>query len=103
MEEESISIKKVLQKLGAEKITSLLVEGGATVNDSFLKTRYINQLIMYIAPIIIGGNAAPGTFGGDGFIKLSDALNLQIKEIKRIGEQIKIIALKEENDVYRNR
>lgn len=102
MEEESISIEKVLQKLGAEKITSLLVEGGATVNSSFLKTKYINQLIMYIAPIVIGGNMAPGAFGGQGFKRLTDTLKLQIKELKQIEGQIKVVATKEENYVYRN-
>lgn len=103
MEGEKISIEKVLQKLGAEKVTSLLVEGGATVNSSFLQSMYINQLIMYISPIIIGGNMAPGAFGGQGFKRLADTLKLQIKEIKQMEGNIKIVATKEENDVYRNR
>lgn len=103
MESDNISIEKVLQKLGAEKVTSLLVEGGATVNSSFLQSMYINQLIMYISPIIIGGNMAPGAFGGQGFKRLADTLKLQIKEIKQMEGNIKIVATKEENDVYRNR
>ena len=103
MEGEKISIEKVLQKLGAEKVTSLLVEGGATVNSSFLQSMYINQLTMYISPIIIGGNMAPGAFGGQGFKRLADTLKLQIKEIKQMEGNIKIVATKEGNDVYRNR
>ena len=96
MKEKTIQIKQVLQLLGREKIASLLVEGGAEINHSFLTERQINQLIMYIAPIIIGGEKAPGVFGGDGFTRLTDALQLQINEIKNLDEQIKIVATKEE-------
>src|SRR5699024_1808155 len=52
MDDSEIKIKKVLEKLGEEKISSVFVEGGATVNGSFLKAGFINELIMYIAPII---------------------------------------------------
>lgn len=104
LEEREVQIHNVLQRLGREKVTSVFVEGGATINSTFLKSRLINQLIMYMSPIIIGGHEAPGAFGGEGFTHLTDSLKLHIQQIEQIEGQIKIVATKEKeaNNVYRN-
>lgn len=92
-----LQIKEILKVLGEEKIMSLFVEGGATVNGSFLKEKAVNQLITYFAPKLVGGQMAPTSFAGEGFHELHDALSLRIVSIEKIGPDVKIISeVKEE-------
>ena len=102
LEDEKLELRNVLEILRQKEIVSLFVEGGASVNGSFLKQKLINQLIIYMAPIVIGGQDAPGPFGGSGVAHLSDSLKLKIKDVTKIDDQIKIVAKKEEQHVYRN-
>ncbi|OIJ10714.1 riboflavin biosynthesis protein RibD [Anaerobacillus alkalilacustris] len=90
---DKIKIKDLLQILGKKGITSLFVEGGSAVNDSFLRAHAINELITYIAPKLIGGKEAPTSFSGIGFSKIENALPLTIKEVKQIGDDIKIVSV----------
>ncbi len=90
---DKIIIEDLLKCLGEKSITSLFVEGGSTVNDSFLRSKCINEVITYIAPKLIGGSGAPTSFSGIGFPNLGDALQLMIKEVTQLGQDIKIVLI----------
>ena len=92
LETSEVKISVVIKLLGERGITSLFVEGGATVNGSFLKEKKINQLITYIAPTLIGGENAPTSIGGEGFQKMVETFALSIEEVSMVGKDIKIIA-----------
>ncbi len=92
MPTEKIDIPTLLKILAEKGITSLFVEGGAQVNGSFIKAKAVQQVITYIAPKIIGGESAPTSFGGEGIEKLSEALELEIKSVEKIGPDLKIVA-----------
>lgn len=92
----NIMVRSLLQVLGENGITSVFVEGGATVTGSFLLERAFNRVITYIAPKLLGGNTAPSTIGGTGFDKLSEAPNLDIISVERLGQDLKIISRLEE-------
>jgi GTP cyclohydrolase II len=53
--EAYIDLPALLERLAAEGIQSLMVEGGARVITSFLRARLVDQLIVTIAPTLIGG------------------------------------------------
>ena len=57
-----VDLANLLDWLGSEGITSLMVEGGAQVITSFLKRRLVDQVILTIAPIFIGGLRAVDAF-----------------------------------------
>ncbi|MDR7001834.1 bifunctional diaminohydroxyphosphoribosylaminopyrimidine deaminase/5-amino-6-(5-phosphoribosylamino)uracil reductase RibD [Neobacillus niacini] len=90
--EGQINIREMLKVIGEMGITSLFVEGGAEVHGSFLKERAFQQVITYIAPKLIGGKLAPASFGGEGFETMEEIVSLKIKEVDRIGNDIRIIA-----------
>ena len=92
MESQKISIKEMIVVLGKRGITSLFVEGGAEVHGSFLKEHAFQQIITYIAPKLIGGKNAPTSFGGQGIEHIAEAVSLNIKQVDRIGSDIRIIA-----------
>lgn len=99
-----MDIDDVLRFLGSKGIMSLFVEGGATVNGSFLEKQRMNQLITYIAPKLIGGETAQTSIGGNGFQSMADTLSLNIKHIEWIDKDLKIIAepRKDDPDVHGN-
>lgn len=90
-DEDRISIDFVLQTLGQEQIASLLVEGGGEINASFLQGNYVNKIVAYLAPKLIGGNLAPSSFRGEGFSKLTEAVHLEDIEYVQVGQDLKVI------------
>ncbi len=91
--QDKIKVEQLLQHLGDSGITSLFVEGGSTVNDSFLRSKCINEVITYIAPKLIGGSEAPTSFSGIGISNLEDSLHLTIKEVTQLGQDLKIVSV----------
>ncbi|QST01999.1 bifunctional diaminohydroxyphosphoribosylaminopyrimidine deaminase/5-amino-6-(5-phosphoribosylamino)uracil reductase RibD [Pontibacillus sp. ALD_SL1] len=87
-----VTVEEALHLLGEKGITSIYVEGGATVNDAFLRAGSVQQVITYIAPKMIGGQDAPTPVGGQGIKALREALNLQIKEVVHLGNDLKIVS-----------
>lgn len=83
------SVLKALYTLG---VTSILIEGGNKIHTSFLQAKLFNQLVIYMAPKLIGGEQAPQFFAGNGFDKLAESLNLHIENISHIGDDIKVVA-----------
>lgn len=87
----AVDIERMLTILGEEGITSLLVEGGSEVNASFLYGGYAQKLVAYLAPKLIGGNSAPGAFGGPGIQALAESVSLKDVQVEWIGQDLKVV------------
>ncbi|WP_147804837.1 bifunctional diaminohydroxyphosphoribosylaminopyrimidine deaminase/5-amino-6-(5-phosphoribosylamino)uracil reductase RibD [Alkalicoccus halolimnae] len=94
----SIDIKEVLEKLGEAEITSLLVEGGGTVHDSFVTENLFQRVVLYTAPILIGGRQSPQSVAGNGIGKLSEAAVLQLHSSVNIGSDVRQIFLRKDEN-----
>ena len=84
----SVNIKSLLKKLSDEKITTLLVEGGGTINWEFIKQNLFDELVVTISPFLIGGSNAISFIQGSGFDKISKSPNLRLKSIKRLENHL---------------
>lgn len=80
-----IELPWVLNQLGAEKVTSLLVEGGGEVNASFLLSGLAQRVAFFYAPKILGGAAALKAVGGEGVKTLKTALALRDVQWRKMG------------------
>ena len=80
-----VSLKHLLSRLAREEVTTLLVEGGGEVSGSFLRGGLIDQVAFYIAPLLIGGENAPGILRGKGAARLSGAWELRKTSVRKIG------------------
>jgi len=90
---QQFDLSILLQKLGARSINNVLVECGAKLAASFIKQGLVDELIVYIAPKIMGANSRP-LF--DLPIPHIDAsLPFHIKEVVQIGRDIKLTMLPE--------
>ena len=75
----------LLRKLGAEDVTSLLVEGGGEVNASFLIGGLAQRVAFFYAPKILGGRNALKGVAGDGAKSLAEVVKLREVSWKRLG------------------
>jgi 2,5-diamino-6-(ribosylamino)-4(3H)-pyrimidinone 5'-phosphate reductase len=77
----TVDLKRVLwtiQKMGIKKI---LVEGGGEINWSLFSLGIVNELIVTIAPRIVGGRQATTLVEGEGYSRISQGLKLQLKKV----------------------
>ena len=68
-------------------VQRLLCEGGGGLNDALFRADLVDELHLTICPKIFGGRDAPAIADGKGFRRLVEALPLQIKSFKRIGNE----------------
>src|SRR4029077_18917103 len=83
-----VGLGPLLDEFGRRGILSVLVEGGAEVHASFFAEALVDKVQACIAPIIIGGDAAPGPVGGAGIQNLSDTIRLHEVDTMRIGDDL---------------
>ena len=87
-----IDLRWVLKRLGGEKVTSLLVEGGGEVNASFLLGGFAQRVAFFYAPKILGGRDSRKAVAGEGARSLNEILNLSDVEWRRVGEDLMMTA-----------
>jgi diaminohydroxyphosphoribosylaminopyrimidine deaminase / 5-amino-6-(5-phosphoribosylamino)uracil reductase len=80
--EGKVDIRSLLHQLGERGITSVLVEGGGTLNASIIEQGLADKLLLFIAPKIIGGRDAPTFMEGRGKEQMSEALLLSFEQEK---------------------
>ena len=78
----------LLDELGRRQMCNILVEGGSSVLGSFFDLGQIDEVHVFIAPKLFGGDRAPGAIGGNGVDLLSAALRLTSPQIERCGSDI---------------
>ncbi len=87
-----IDLRWLLERLGAESVTSLLVEGGGEVNASFLTQGLAQRIVFFYAPKILGGRAARLAVAGEGLKKLEDIITLREVAWRKLGPDLMLTA-----------
>ncbi|WP_338776888.1 bifunctional diaminohydroxyphosphoribosylaminopyrimidine deaminase/5-amino-6-(5-phosphoribosylamino)uracil reductase RibD [Metabacillus sp. FJAT-52054] len=88
------SLEDILRELGDRGITSILAEGGSEIHGSFIKEGCFNEMVLYIAPKLLGGRESLSISGGPGFEWMKDAIDLEFQETAVLGKDIKITAIR---------
>lgn len=71
-----VSLRWAMRQLWQLEISSLMVEGGATVHGAFLRERLVDKVSLFRAPLLLGGRGSLGAFGGQDPLRLREALRL---------------------------
>jgi len=79
----NVNISKLLSILLKKGIKTILLEGGGTVNWSFIKKNLIDEAIVTIAPYIVGGKNTISLVEGIGFKNLENSTKLELKKIQK--------------------
>ncbi|MCU0293964.1 MAG: bifunctional diaminohydroxyphosphoribosylaminopyrimidine deaminase/5-amino-6-(5-phosphoribosylamino)uracil reductase RibD [Thermoanaerobaculaceae bacterium] len=91
-ERDRCNLRPVLRWLGSHGVSSLLVEGGGEVHWSFLSEGLAHQVHAFVAPLLLGGREATPAVGGLGFSSPQEGVRLDLEEVRRLGEDLEIIA-----------
>jgi diaminohydroxyphosphoribosylaminopyrimidine deaminase/5-amino-6-(5-phosphoribosylamino)uracil reductase len=89
---QQIDLRWLMRKLGAENVTSLLVEGGGKVNASFLLGGLAQRVSFFYAPKILGGRDSRKAVAGEGARSLAEVVRLRDVEWKRLGPDLLLTA-----------
>jgi diaminohydroxyphosphoribosylaminopyrimidine deaminase/5-amino-6-(5-phosphoribosylamino)uracil reductase len=87
-----IDLRWLMRKLGAENVTSLLVEGGGEVNASFLLGGLAQRVVFFYAPKILGGRDSRKAVAGNGVKRLEKIIQLRDVEWRRLGPDLLLTA-----------
>lgn len=86
-----IDLPALMVTLGEREITSILLEGGSTLNGMMLAERLIDKVYFFYAPKIFGGREAPSAIGGVGTDRIADAPVITDYTLQQIENDILMI------------
>jgi diaminohydroxyphosphoribosylaminopyrimidine deaminase / 5-amino-6-(5-phosphoribosylamino)uracil reductase len=85
-------VAAALSELGRREITSVLLEGGPTLAGSFLDAGEVDQLRLFVAPVVLGGGGAKPLLGGEGAATIADAVPALAMDWERSGRDLLVSA-----------
>jgi diaminohydroxyphosphoribosylaminopyrimidine deaminase/5-amino-6-(5-phosphoribosylamino)uracil reductase len=91
-ENEPARVRSALEQLGARGVASVLLEGGPHLAGAFLDAGEIDEIRLFLAPLLLGGSAARDPLEGKGVERISEALRALTFDCARIGEDLLISA-----------
>jgi diaminohydroxyphosphoribosylaminopyrimidine deaminase/5-amino-6-(5-phosphoribosylamino)uracil reductase len=83
-----VSLERLMEVLGKRGVLSVMIEGGAEINASALREGIADKVLVFLAPILIGGKSTPTAVGGDGIESLTQVLRLRDVRIERFDGDI---------------
>ena len=87
-----VDIEHVLAELYARGIRSVIVEGGAHVHADVIRRALWQKMIIFVAPMIVGGADAPSIFSGEAVSLLTDAYRFRFDRVEFVGRDLMITA-----------
>ena len=91
-EHEPARVRSALDQLGAAGVASLLLEGGPHLAGAFLDAGEIDEVRIFLAPLVLGGRSARDPFEGQGAGRVAGALRALTLECERVAEDLLISA-----------
>jgi diaminohydroxyphosphoribosylaminopyrimidine deaminase/5-amino-6-(5-phosphoribosylamino)uracil reductase len=84
-----VCLKSLLSHLANNEINEVLVEAGAGINGALLEQGLIDELILYYAPKIMGGDAL-GMFAMSSIQNMQQAINLDVIDMRQFGADFRL-------------
>jgi diaminohydroxyphosphoribosylaminopyrimidine deaminase/5-amino-6-(5-phosphoribosylamino)uracil reductase len=91
-ENEPARVRSALDQLGSMGVASMLLEGGPHLAGAFLDAGEIDEIRLFLAPLLLGGSAARDPLEGEGVERISDALRAITFECESVGEDLLVSA-----------
>jgi diaminohydroxyphosphoribosylaminopyrimidine deaminase/5-amino-6-(5-phosphoribosylamino)uracil reductase len=91
-ENEPARVRSALDQLGAAGVTSMLLEGGPKLAGAFLDAGEIDEIRLFIAPIVLGGRTARDPLESEGVETVSDAVRSLTLTCDRVEDDLLVSA-----------
>ncbi|MYS07845.1 bifunctional diaminohydroxyphosphoribosylaminopyrimidine deaminase/5-amino-6-(5-phosphoribosylamino)uracil reductase RibD [Streptomyces sp. SID6041] len=89
--DRGLSVPALLDALHARGVRSVLLEGGPTLAGAFVAAGAVDQVVGYLAPVLLG--AGPAALADAGISTITEALRLDVTETAHIGSDLRITAV----------
>lgn len=86
-----VELKTLLEELGRRGINEVHAEAGFKLNGSLLREGLVDELLLYLAPCLIGHDAS-GLFNLPELTSLDGKQRLQVRDLRQIGADIRVLA-----------
>ncbi len=83
-------LPSILRRLAELEITSVMIEGGATVNWTALASNVVDKVFLYYAPKILAGTGSIPFAAGTGFLHMNHAAQVKHVQLHRFGEDFAV-------------
>ncbi|MBI2914552.1 MAG: bifunctional diaminohydroxyphosphoribosylaminopyrimidine deaminase/5-amino-6-(5-phosphoribosylamino)uracil reductase RibD [Firmicutes bacterium] len=94
-EKGRVQLDALMSVLADRDIVSVMSEGGGTLNASLISAGLADKLLFFVAPVVIGGTAAPGPVGGHGVARVADVARFRLARVWQVGDDAAIEAYPE--------
>jgi len=91
-ENETARVRSALDQLGADGIGSILLEGGPHLAGAFLDAGEVDEMRLFLAPMVLGGRTARDPLEGEGVDAIADAARALTLECDRVGADLLVSA-----------
>lgn len=85
-----VDLSAMLADLAAKGVNELHVEAGTKLNGSFIREGLVDEMLVYLAPCMLGEGLAMAHFGP--LTQLDQGLSLDFKSVEKIGPDVRILA-----------
>ncbi len=86
-----VSLRGLMQDLSGREVNEVLVEAGATVCGALLEAGVVDELVIYLAPHLLGSGAR-GMFNIPELSAMQDRVELEIDDVRAVGKDWRIVA-----------
>jgi diaminohydroxyphosphoribosylaminopyrimidine deaminase / 5-amino-6-(5-phosphoribosylamino)uracil reductase len=91
-ENEPARVRSALAQIGASGVTSILLEGGPHLAGAFLDAGEVDEIRLFVAPVVLGGSHARDPLEGEGVERIAEATRALTLECERVAEDVLISA-----------
>jgi diaminohydroxyphosphoribosylaminopyrimidine deaminase / 5-amino-6-(5-phosphoribosylamino)uracil reductase len=91
-ENEPARVRSALDQLGQLGVASALLEGGPHLAGAFLDAGEIDEIRLFLAPLLLGGRTARDPLEGEGVERISEAIRALSFDCERVGEDLLVCA-----------
>ena len=86
-----VDVAQLMQELAVREINELMVEAGCTLNGALLQAGVVDELVMYVAPILLG-DAARGLFALPELTDMAGRTDVRIVDTRMVGKDSRVTA-----------
>ncbi len=90
-QEQQVDLTMLMKELAKRQINEVMLEAGAVLNGAMLDAKLIDELVIYMAPKLMGDQAR-GLFHLPKLQAMADNINLDIVDIRPVGKDWRITA-----------
>jgi diaminohydroxyphosphoribosylaminopyrimidine deaminase/5-amino-6-(5-phosphoribosylamino)uracil reductase len=91
-ENEPARVRSALDQLAGLDIAAVLLEGGPHLAGAFLDAGEIDEVRLFLAPMLLGGANARDPLEGEGVARINDAIKAMTLDCSRVGDDVLISA-----------